>query len=66
MNNTFGMKLFCSDKRKSLLQVKTHLVSKAADRAGTGTVAFLNAMIQDMLKEIEILLHVGKLENARV
>ncbi len=34
------MQLFGGYQRKSFLQVKTHLVTKTTDSAGTGTVGF--------------------------
>ncbi len=48
MNNAFEVKFFRCDEWKAFIQVKTHLVAKAADGACTCTVAFLNTIFQDM------------------
>ena len=53
----FCMHFFGSHQRKSLLQIEPHLISKRADGAGAGTVMFLDPFIENMLKQIEILLH---------
>ena len=65
MNNAFKVQFLGSYKGKSFLQVKTHLVTKNADRTGTGTVRFFHPIIQDMLQKPEVLLHACKLEKGR-
>jgi hypothetical protein len=40
MHDGFQMQ-FCRDQRKTLIQVKTHLIAENGHRAGAGTVSFL-------------------------
>ena len=58
------MCFFGSYQRKTIIQIEAHLVAKYAAGAGTGTIAFIGAGIDDMLKEIEILLHGRKLRES--
>ena len=51
------MQFFGGQAGKTLLQVKAHLVAENAARTGTGTVAFVAAVIHDMSHQIQILLH---------
>ena len=55
------MKFLGSDQWKSFLKIKSHLVSKTTLCACAGTICFMNAFIQNMLKQIEVLLHGCKL-----
>lgn len=43
------MAFFCGDHRKSVLQIKTHLVTKNTSGTCTGTVAFINPGFNNML-----------------
>ena len=65
MDDAFEVQLFGSYQRKAILQVEPHLVTKAAERAGAGTILFLNAILQDMPKEIKVLLHGRNLRQDR-
>ena len=48
MNDGPQMYFFGSNQRKPILEVKTHLVAEYAERACSGTVMFLSAVIQHM------------------
>src|SRR6187200_2388756 len=61
MDDAFCMNFFCSNKRKTFSQIKPHLVAKCANCTGAGSVMFLHAIIKNMLKQIEVLLHARKL-----
>ena len=61
MYNAFCVHLFCRYKGKTFLEIKSHLVAKAADSSGSGTIMFLSAGIQYMLKESKVLLHARKI-----
>ena len=62
MNNAFDMQFFSCDQRKTFRQIEPHLVTKGADGARAGAVAFLHAGIQNMLQQGEVLLHGCKLK----
>lgn len=51
------MKFFCGNQGKTILKIKTHLVTKNADSAGACSVSFCNTIIQYILKELPVLLH---------
>jgi hypothetical protein len=51
------MALFGSHQRKTLGQVKTHLMTKHTHCAGAGAIFLFDSLIQHMLHQIEILLH---------
>ena len=55
MNNRTQMQLFRCDQRKTVLQVKAHLVAKHAPGAGTGAIVFLNAVKKHVPHEVFIL-----------
>ena len=61
MNDTSEMYFLCCYQRKALLKIKPHLVAETALGAGTRTIAFVNTFLQNMLQQIEILLHGCKL-----
>ena len=65
MNDTLQVNLFSGNQRKSFLQVKPHLVSKTTQRTCTCTITFGNPIIQNMLKQIKILLHGCKLRKSK-
>ena len=44
MNNTFQVHFFCRNQWKSFLQIKTHLVTKTALGARSGSVGFVYAI----------------------
>ena len=50
VNDAFQMHLFRRDQRKTLRKVKAHLVAEHADGAGAGAVAFLVAVVEDVLE----------------
>lgn len=64
MNDTFCMDFFCSNKRKSFLQIKPHLIAKTTYRTCACTIMFLNARIKNMPKKIKVLLHGRKLRES--
>jgi hypothetical protein len=51
------VQLFGGEQRETLPQIKTHLVSKNTDGTGAGAVGFLNAVFQNKIKKIKVLLH---------
>ena len=57
------MKFFCGNQGKTILKIKTHLVTKNADSAGACSVSFCNTIIQYILKELPVLLHKRKLQQ---
>ena len=61
MNNAFHVHFLCRNQRKSLLQVKTHLVAETAPRTRAGAVGLLYTRIENMLKKVEVLVHGCKL-----
>ena len=48
MNDAFHVHPLGGYQRKTLLQVKTHLVAEIADGAGAGAVGFFRTMIENM------------------
>ena len=64
MNDTFYMQFFCGNQRKSLLQIKTHLVAKTAGCTGACAVAFGDALVYDVPKQFQVLLHGRKIKNS--
>jgi hypothetical protein len=57
VNHPFQENFLGGKQRKSYLQIETHLVAEDAARTGSGTVALHNAVLSDLTKQIEILLH---------
>ncbi len=55
------MQLLGCEDWEALLQIEPHLVAKHAARAGTGTVGFVDAVVQHMLEQIEVLTHLAHL-----
>jgi hypothetical protein len=51
------MEFLCCKERKALIQVKAHLVAKDGQCAHAGAVLPLNAVVQDMLYQIQVLSH---------
>ena len=51
------MKFFGSRKREACAQVEAHLVAEYAQGSGAGAVVLLDARIEDVLEQGEILLH---------
>ena len=49
--------LLGGDQREALLEVETHLVAEHADGARARAVAFLHAVVEDVLEQVEVLLH---------
>jgi hypothetical protein len=54
------MDFFGRHKRETGLEVKAHLVTEGAYRAHTRPVMFLFAVLQNMLKKPEVLLHFNR------
>ena len=52
--------LGCED-REALLQIEPHLVAKHAARAGTSAVVLVDAVVQYVLEQIEVLTHLAHL-----
>src|SRR5207244_9942169 len=52
INDTFQMQLLCSDKWKSFLNIKPHLITKTTQRSCASTIGFFNTIIKYMLKKI--------------
>lgn len=57
MDDCFEVNFFGRQKRKSLCQIKSHLISKNTFGSDTSPISFGISMIQYMLEEIKILLH---------
>ena len=57
MKDGTRVELLRCKKRKSLLKIETHLHAENRNRAGTGTIGLLRAMIQNMLEKGKVLLH---------
>ena len=51
------MQLLRREHGEALAQVETHLAAEDAARAGAGAVAPVDAVVEDVLHEIEILAH---------
>lgn len=51
------MKLFGGDHRKTFLQVKTHLVPETTQGSSAGAIGFGNAVVDDVLNQVKVLLH---------
>ena len=62
MNDRFKVQLFGGNQRKTILQVKTHLVTKYADGARAGTVMLLSAGFHYMAHKVKILLHISMID----
>jgi hypothetical protein len=43
VNDGFGVQLFCGEQRKTILQIKPHLVTKRADGSCARAVVFLHS-----------------------
>lgn len=57
MKNRTGMQFLRRQKRKSFLQIKSHLVTENRERSCSCSVIFLRAVIEDVPKKVEILAH---------
>src|SRR5262245_46756178 len=51
------MQFFGRHQRKSLRQVKPHLITKNTARAGPRSIGFWRTVVQNMLEQVEILTH---------
>ena len=49
------MQLLGGQQREALGQVEAHLAAEDAERAGAGAVAALDAVVQDVLEQVEVL-----------
>jgi len=50
MNDTLQVYFFGGNQRETLLQIETHLITKATEGTCTGSIALVDACIQYMLK----------------
>ena len=66
MNNGFNVEFLGSQKGEALVEVKTHLVTKDTDGAGTRAIIFLNAQIENVTEEILISLQNPVIWRAKV
>ena len=57
MNDAFYVNFFGGNQWKTPPQVETCLVTKTAPGTCASTVGFVNALIENMLKKVEVLLH---------
>ena len=57
MDHAFEVHFFGSDQRKTILQVKSHLVAENAEGACARAVAFSGAVFEDVSEKIVIGLH---------
>ena len=57
MNDRSQMQFFRRQRRKALLEIKSHLMTKYANCAGSRTVRFFCTVIENVLEKIEILPH---------
>ena len=57
MDNGFEMQFLGGEHRKSVAQIKPHLIAEHGQRASARTVFLAHAVLADMRHEIEILLH---------
>ena len=53
------MKFFCGEQWEAIGEVKAHLMSEDAFRAGAGAVGFDCALVEYLLQQVEILFHCG-------
>ncbi len=58
VNDRPQVELLGREQRKALAQIEPHLVAKHAARAGARAVAFDDAVIENVLQQVEILLHI--------
>ena len=52
VDNTLQVDFLGRDQRKSVLEIEAHLVAEAADRSGSGSIAFLCPVIEDVLRRL--------------
>ena len=64
MDDGFQVDLLGGHQGKTLGEVETHLVAEHADGAGTRAVALLDAVVEDVLEQVEVLFH--KMRNAEL
>ena len=57
--NRLQVQLFGCEQGETLLQVKTHLITKGTDSTRSGTVVFACTIVENVLQEVEILFHSG-------
>src|SRR5690606_22742177 len=57
MDDRAQVQFLGGDQRETLVEVKAHLPTEHAARAGTGAVGFLPAMLKYVLQQIQLLLH---------
>lgn len=60
MYDAAQMQLFSREQGETLVKVKAHLMTKHAFRASASAVGLNSALVEDVLKEVEILFHVNK------
>ena len=57
MHDGLQVQLLGGDERKTLPQIKPHLVTKYRQRAGAGAVGFMDALMEDAIEKLMILAH---------
>lgn len=60
---TFEVNFLGGHQRKSIFQIKSHLVSESGYSAGTGSVVLSNSVVKDMTEKIQILFHKKKIKG---
>ena len=63
VNDGFQVHFLGGQKGESLFQVEAHLIAEHALRAGSGPVAFQDAVCADMAEKVKVLLHTTKVVN---
>ncbi|MND09204.1 hypothetical protein D3C83_323550 [compost metagenome] len=54
------MQLLRREQRKTLRQIEAQLAPEHAARTGAGTVVLVDAVLEDVPQEIEVLLHFNR------
>ena len=56
MDDGLKVDFFRGEKRKTFIQVKSHLIAKRAERAGTGSITLWRTVGKDVTEEILIII----------
>lgn len=57
------MELFCCEQGKTVGKVISHLTAEDAQSSGSGSVGFESSVVEDVLQEVEVLLHARVVEG---